>query len=213
MGEGLENPHARADARRPWLPPAGFIAGEANAQSPQQLERLETLVRAQAAQIEKLSAEMKTLKKAQSNTSQQAQTAPQYTHTPPQQAKPGSQQAKPPGLPVLYPVAYTALPPTANTPGAVGSPQYPNYVYAGDKPLSWKLPGSDINMQIGGYAKLDAIGITGGTAPKAQTRSSTCSKYNRAERLRRATLPGTRARTLMRGNPAFTLRRARPTRR
>ena len=144
------------------LPLAGFIAGEANAQSPQQLERLETLVRAQAAQIEKLSAEMKTLKKAQSNTSQQAQTAPQYAHTPPQQAKPGSQQAKPPGPPVLYPVAYTALPPTAKTPGAVGSPQYPNYVYAGDKPLSWKLPGSDINMQIGGYAKLDAIGITGG---------------------------------------------------
>jgi hypothetical protein len=146
------------------LPLAGFIAGTANAQSPQQpqqLERLETLVRAQAAQIEKLSAEMKAVKKGQSKTPQQAQAAPQ-------QAKPASPQAKPPGPPVLYPVQYTQYPtysvssPNAKTPGAVGSPQYPNYVYAGDKPLSWRLPGSDINMQIGGYAKLDAIGITGG---------------------------------------------------
>lgn len=138
---------------------ASFIAGAANAQSPQQpqqMERLEELVRAQAAQIEKLSAEMKAAKKGQSNTSRQVQTAPQYAHTPPQQPKPGSQQAKPSGPPVFYSVAYTALPPTAKTPGAVGSSQYPNCVYAGDKPLSWKLPGSDINMQIGGIAKLDA---------------------------------------------------------
>jgi hypothetical protein len=145
------------------LPLAGFIAGAANAQSPQepqQLERLETLVRAQAAQIEKLSAEMKTLKKGQSRPPQLAQPA-----SPPAEKKVGSntsQQPKPPGLPLAYPVAYTALPPNAKTPGAVGSPQYPNYVVAGDKPLSWKLPGSDINLQIGGYAKLDAIGITGG---------------------------------------------------
>jgi hypothetical protein len=53
-------------------------------------------------------------------------------------------------------------PPDAKTPGAVSSPQYPNYVYAGSKPLSWMLPGSDISLQIGGYAKLDAIAITGG---------------------------------------------------
>jgi Porin subfamily len=154
------------------LPLAGFIAGVANAQSPQQplqLERLEALVRAQAAQIEKLGAEMKTVKKTQSETSQLAQPA-----SPPAEKKVKSktsqqvQTASPPaparplGPPVAYPVAYLVSPPGAKTPGAVGSPQYPNYVVAGTKPLSWMLPGSDISLQIGGYAKLDAIGITGG---------------------------------------------------
>ncbi|SIO48760.1 Porin subfamily protein [Bradyrhizobium erythrophlei] len=132
------------------LPLAGFIAGAANAQSPQQLERLETLVRAQAAQIEKLSAEMKTLKKGQSKTSQLAQPA-----SPPAEKKVESKTSQ---------QAQTASPPAVKTPGAMGSPQfgYPDYVVAGDKKLSWKLPGSDVSLRIGGYAKLDAIGITGG---------------------------------------------------
>jgi hypothetical protein len=47
--------------------------------------------------------------------------------------------------------------------GQRGSPQYPNYVVGGDKKLSWKLPGSDVSLRIGGYAKLDAIGIAGGS--------------------------------------------------
>lgn len=139
------------------LPLAGFIAGVANAQSPQhqqqpqQLERLETLVRAQAAQIEKLSAEMKTLKKGQSKPTQLAQPA-----SPPAEKKVESKTSQLP---------QPASPPAVKTPGAMGSPQfgYPDYVVAGDKKLSWKLPGSDVSLRIGGYAKLDAIGITGGT--------------------------------------------------
>jgi hypothetical protein len=154
------------------LPLAGFIAGTANAESPQQpqqMERLEALVRAQAAQLEQLNLQMKALKKTQSKTSQQAQPA-----SPPAEKKAESKTsrqartasplapARPPGPPVAYPVAYIVSTPDAKTPGAVGSPQYPNYVVEGTKPLSWKLPGSDISMQIGGYAKLDAIGIIGG---------------------------------------------------
>jgi hypothetical protein len=132
------------------LPLAGFIAGAANAQSPQQLERLEALVRAQAAQIDKLSLEMKTLKKDQSKTSQLAQPA-----SPPAEKKVESKTSQ---------QAQTASPRAVKTPGAMGSPQfgYPDYVVAGDKKLSWKLPGSDVSLRIGGYAKLDAIGITGG---------------------------------------------------
>lgn len=145
------------------LPLAGLIAGAANAQSPQQLDRLEALVRAQEAQIKQLNLEMKALKKGPSKTSQHVEPAPSPAASRPKT----SEQAKiaPPGPPVLYPVdhvTHTVSSPTAKTPGAIGSPQYPNYVVTGDKPLSWKLPGSDINMQIGGYAKLDAIGITGG---------------------------------------------------
>ena len=132
------------------LPLAGFIAGAANAKSPQQLERLEALVRAQAAQIEKLSVEMKTLKKGQSKPSQLAQPA-----SPPAEKKVESKTSQ---------LAQPASPPAVKTPGAMGSPQfgYPDYVVAGDKKLSWKLPGSDVSLRIGGYAKLDAIGITGG---------------------------------------------------
>lgn len=150
------------------LPLAASIAETAYAQSPEQLERMESLIRSQAAQIKQLSLEMKELKKGQAKASQktesaspQAKPTSQQAQNAPQRAKPAS-QLKLPGPLVAYPVAYTTLPSTAKTPGAVGSPQYPNYVYAGDKPLSWKLPGSDINLQIGGYAKLDAIGITGG---------------------------------------------------
>lgn len=154
------------------LPLAGFIAETANAESPQQMEQLEAIVHAQAAQLEKLNAEMQALKKAQSKTSQEAHTAPQRPQTASQQAQPASQLPKNApkkpyvGAPVAYPVeytsAYSSVPPDAKTPGAIGSPQYPNYVSAGTKPLSWMLPGSDISMQIGGYAKLDAIGIVGG---------------------------------------------------
>lgn len=145
------------------LPIAGFLFGPANAQSVQQLDRLEAVVRAQEAQIKQLKIEMKALKERPSKTVLHAEPAPSPTASKPKT----SAEAKiaPPGPPVLYPVehvTHTVSPPTANTPGAIGSPQYPNYVVAGDKPLSWKLPGSDINMQIGGYAKLDAIGITGG---------------------------------------------------
>jgi hypothetical protein len=138
------------------LPLAASIAGTANAQSPQQpqqpqqLERMESLIRAQAAQIEKLSAEMKALKKDQSKTSQLAQPA-----SPPTQKKVESKPSQ---------LAQPASLPAVKTPGAMGSPQYgyPDYVVAGDKKLSWKLPGSDVSLRIGGYAKLDAIGITGG---------------------------------------------------
>lgn len=132
------------------LPLAGFIAETANAQSPPQLARLETLVRAQAAQIEKLSLEMKSRKKGQSKTSQLAQPA-----SPPAEKKVESKTSQ---------QAQTASPPTVKTPGAMGSPQfgYPDYVVAGDKKLSWKLPGSEVSLRIGGYAKLDAIGINGG---------------------------------------------------
>ncbi len=136
------------------LPLAAFIAGTANAQSPQDSERLEALIRAQAAQIERLSLEMKALKKAQSKTSQQAQSnTPQPAPTAPRPAdKPlTSQQAQ-----------VAPRPAVKKTPGAIGSPQYPDYVSVGDKALTWKLPGSDVSLRIGGYAKLDAIGITGG---------------------------------------------------
>ncbi|WMT77036.1 DcaP family trimeric outer membrane transporter [Bradyrhizobium sp. Ash2021] len=128
------------------LPLAAFIAGTANAQSPQQLERMEALIRAQAVQIEQLNLEMKALKKAQSKTPRQAETASRQAGRPPPRVD----------------TVVEAAPPAVRTPGAIGSPQYPNYVIAGDKKLSWKLPGSDVSLRIGGYAKLDAIGITGG---------------------------------------------------
>lgn len=156
------------------LPLAGIIATTANAESHLSSEQLEALVRAQAVQIERLGAEMKALKRGQqvnSTAPQQpkpkAQQAVQTGAQPasPSQRAPSSAQppkALPLGPPVAYPVAYTQLPPQAATPGAMGSPQYPNYVIAGPKPLSWMLPYSDISLQIGGYAKLDAIGITGG---------------------------------------------------
>lgn len=128
------------------LPVAGFIAGTAHAQSPDKLDRLEGLIRAQAAQIERLNLELKEIKKEQTKTSQQAETA--------------SRQADKASRRVDTVVAVVR--PPVKTPGATGSPQYPNHVEAGDKKLSWKLPGSDVSLRIGGYAKLDAIGITGG---------------------------------------------------
>ena len=128
------------------LPLAAFIAGTANAQSLQDSERLEALIRAQAAQIKRHSLEMKALKKAQSKTPRQAETASRQADRPPHRAD----------------TVVEAAPPAVKTPGATGSPQYPNYVVAGDKKLSWKLPGSDVSLRVGGYAKLDAIGITGG---------------------------------------------------
>lgn len=151
------------------LPLAAFIAGAANAQSPEKLDRLEALVRAQEAQIKQLNLEMQGLKKGSSKPSQQGQPQPQPAPSPSvaeAASKPATARKPKPaplGPPVAYPVAYVVTTPDSKTPGAVGSPQYPNYVVAGNKPLSWKLPGSDINFQIGGYAKLDAIGITGGS--------------------------------------------------
>ncbi len=124
---------------------AALTARPANAQA--QPDRLEALIRAQAVQIEKLTREMNELRARQSETSPQAKTA---AHRAEKASRPAESAAE------------AVAPRSVKTPGAVGSPQNPVYVLAGDKKLSWKLPGSDVSLRIGGYAKLDAIGITGG---------------------------------------------------
>jgi hypothetical protein len=124
---------------------AALTARPANAQA--QPDRLEALIRAQAVQIEKLTREMNELRARQSERSPQAETA---AHRAEKASRPAESAAE------------AVAPRPVKTPGAVGSPQNPVYVLAGDKKLSWKLPGSDVSLRIGGYAKLDAIGITGG---------------------------------------------------
>lgn len=117
------------------------LAGAANAQGAGQADRLDALIKEQTSRLEELRREVKELKKKQAKT----EATVLQTETAVQNAEKSS--------------AAIAKP---KTPGATGSPQAGNYVEAGSKRLSWKLPGSDVSLRIGGYAKADFIGAWGG---------------------------------------------------
>ncbi len=117
------------------------LAGAANAQGAGQADRLDALIKEQTSRLEELRREVQQLKKKQAKT----EATVLQTETAVQNAEKSS--------------AAIAKP---KTPGATGSPQNPTYVEAGSKRLTWKLPGSDVSLRIGGYAKGDFIGAWGG---------------------------------------------------
>ncbi len=90
-----------------------------------QADRLEALLRGQAAKIEELNKELQALKRQQNATATRVASKGPITK----------------GGPVSDDVPY---------------------VKKGSKRLTWNLPGSDVNLRIGGYAKLDAIARVGG---------------------------------------------------
>ena len=138
------------------LPLLAISSETAHAQS--QSDRLEALIRAQAAQIEELRREVQAMKNGQLKPPQRVSPATSEAGKTPPAPRDGEKTAPVP----REAVTQVATAPPARTPGAMGSPQHPMNVQAGDKKLTWKLPGSDVSLRIGGYTKLDVIGIAGG---------------------------------------------------
>lgn len=159
---------------------AGLLASVAMTQSAAAASTsdLEAMIAAQQAQLaaqqqmlENMQLELKSLRKETSSKTEKAASAPALA--PPQQSRAAtvSQQGQAGESQYFKPAPESYYDQIGNfyaTPVADLDPATDEYVRAGGRPKAWRIPGTGLDLSIGGYAKADFIASIDGETTGAE---------------------------------------------